>query len=69
MRPSILLIVESLTETPAIRARNSRLWGSAAAGRSWRSASSSFLAASSSFGFEPGRFFGARDLPWRAAAA
>ena len=65
MRLSILLTVESLTETPHIRRKNSRLWDSVAAGRSLRSASNNVLALSSSFGLEPGRFLGARDLPSR----
>ena len=60
--------MESLTETPRARRRNSRLSGKVAAGRSRRSASKSFLAASSSLGFEPGRFFGARDRPAFAVA-
>src|SRR3712207_1867512 len=68
IRLSIRLTVESLTPTPATRLRNSRLWGSVAAGRSWRSASKSLLAVSSSLGLEPGRFFGARDRPALAAA-
>jgi hypothetical protein len=62
MRLSILLTVESLTSTPRTRRKNSRLWGSVAAGRSFRSASNNVLALSSSFGLEPRRFFGARDL-------
>ena len=65
MRPSILETVESLSETPHTRRKNSRLWGRVASGRSSRSASKSFLAPSSSLGLEPGRFFGARDLPSR----
>ncbi len=69
MRLSILETVESLTETPHTRRRNSRLSGNVAAGRSSRSASNSFLAPSSSLGLEPGRLFGARDLPSRAVAA
>jgi len=68
MRLSTLDTVESLTSTPRIRRKNSRLWGKVAVGRSWRSASKSLLALSSSLGLEPGRFFGASDLPWRAVA-
>src|SRR5215207_10510093 len=67
-RLSILLTVESLTLTPATRSRNSRLSGKIAAGRSSRSTSRSFLAGSSSFGFEPGRLFGASERPSRAVA-
>jgi hypothetical protein len=65
---SILLTVESLTSTTAARLRNSRLSGSVAAGRSRRSASNSFLAAPFRLGFDPGRFFGAREDPSRTAA-
>src|SRR5215210_4630938 len=64
-RLSILEIVESLTATPYARCKNSRLWGKVASGCSSRFASKSFLAPSSSFGLEPGRFFGTRDLPSR----
>jgi hypothetical protein len=66
-RLSIRKIVESLTETPHTRPRNSRLSGRVAAGRYSRSASSSLLASSSSLGLEPGRFFGASGLPSRDA--
>lgn len=65
---SIRETVESLTETPQARRRNWRLPGKVAADRSWRSASKSFLAASSSLGFEPGRFLGAKDRPALAVA-
>src|SRR3712207_4632563 len=65
MRLSILETVESLTETPHTRRKNSRLWGRVASGCSSRFASKSFLALSSSFGLEPGGFFGASDLPLR----
>jgi hypothetical protein len=68
MRSRTLETVESLASTPHTRHKNSRLWGKVAAGRSWRSASNSLLTPSSSLGLEPGRFFGASDLPWRAAA-
>ena len=65
MRLRTLETVESLTETPRTRRKTSRLWGKVAAGRLWRSASKSFLASSSSFDLEPGRFFEASDLPSR----
>jgi hypothetical protein len=65
MRPSILLSVESLTSTPHTVRKYSRLCGSVAAGRSSRSLSNNLLAPSSSFGLEPGRFFGTRDHPSR----
>src|SRR5215203_3731931 len=68
MRFRTLDTVESLTSTPPIRRKNARLCGKVAAGRSRRSASKSLLAPSSSLGLEPGRFFGASDLPWRAVA-
>jgi hypothetical protein len=68
MRFRTLETVESLTSTPPIRRKNSRLCGRVAVGRSRRSVSKSLLALSSSLGLEPGRFFGASDLPWRASA-
>jgi len=68
MHLSILLTVESLTSTPTALSRKSRLSGNVA-GRSRSSASSIILAAASNSGFDPGRFFGTRDLPSRAATA
>jgi len=63
MRFRTLETVESLTSTPRARRKNSCLWGKVASGCSLRFASKSFLALSSSFGLEPGRYFGASDLP------
>jgi hypothetical protein len=60
MRLRTLETVESLTSTPRTRRKNSRLCGKVAAGRSWRSASRSLLALSSSLGLEPGRFLGTK---------
>jgi hypothetical protein len=69
MRLRTLETVESLTSTSRTRRKHSRLCGKVAAGRSFRSASKSFLTASSSLGLDPGRFLGASDLPcWRAVA-
>jgi hypothetical protein len=69
MRFRTLDSVESLNSTPRIRRKNSRLCGKVAVGRSRRSASKGLLAPSSSnLGLEPGRFFGASDLPCRAVA-
>jgi hypothetical protein len=68
MRLRTLDTVESLTSTPRIRRKNSRLCGKVAVGRSRRSASRSLLALSPSLGLESGRFFGASDPPWRAVA-
>ena len=63
IRLSIRLTVDSLTLTPATFRRYSRLWGSVAPGRSSMSDSRSFLALSSIFGWEPGRFFGVSERP------
>jgi hypothetical protein len=62
--------VESLTDIPVSASKYSPLSKSVTKGRSSRSADRSLLALSSSWGFEPGLFFGARDLPrsplWRS---
>jgi len=58
--------VESLTETPVTTLRYSPLSERVAKGRSSAFAASNLLARSSSLGFDPGRLFGASDLPSRA---
>src|SRR5215210_5810498 len=55
--------VERLTSTDATIRRYSHLCCSVRKGRSSRSAASSLLARSSSFGFEPGLFLGASEPP------
>jgi hypothetical protein len=59
--------VDSLTEMPSALCRYSCLCLSLANGRSSTSASSSFLAFSSSVGLLPGAFPGESERPWRTA--
>src|ERR671921_604310 len=58
--------VERLTESPVTTSMYSQRSRRVTKGRSWRSSSSSFLAFSSSFGRDPGLFFGARGSPCSA---
>ena len=56
-------MVERLTESPVVNPTYSQRSLRVANGRSVRSSWSSFIAFSSSFGADPGLFFGARDSP------
>src|SRR5829696_7311137 len=57
--------LDLLTLNPASVPRYSHLWWSLAKGRSLRSASTSLLARSSTFGRLPGALPGESELPWR----
>src|SRR5215212_2239800 len=59
-------MVERLTESPVMTSTYSQRSLRVAKGRSLRFPSSSFIAFWSSFGAEPGLFFGARGSPLRA---